>query len=143
MHMFLANGLLVPFSGLFSVPFLMLLNRPPGRLVLVHDGHRAELHRRPRPRDDRVDEGGGDDRVEEQHSPRLLRRQDGRARLPAEQHLQQEAGALAVRGDRGAREVELLERLGQRLRDTLERRARPLLLQRLGGDERAGVEQGC
>ena len=33
MHMFLANGLLVPFSGLFSVPFLMLLNCPPG----LHD----------------------------------------------------------------------------------------------------------
>ena len=31
MHMFLANGLSVPFSGLFSGPFLMLLNRPPGR----------------------------------------------------------------------------------------------------------------
>ena len=31
MHMFLANGLLVPFSGPFSVPFLMLLNHPPER----------------------------------------------------------------------------------------------------------------
>ena len=29
--MFLANGLSVPFSGLFSVPFLMLLNWHPAR----------------------------------------------------------------------------------------------------------------
>ena len=30
MHMLVANLLSIPFSGLFSVPFLMLLNRPPG-----------------------------------------------------------------------------------------------------------------
>ena len=54
--------------------------------------------------------------------------------------LEQQPGTLAVSGERGPREVKLLEGLGHRLGDPPERRARRLLPQRLGVDERADVE---